>query len=317
MPLTHPQTACVFPGQGSQSVGMMSSLCAYPAVRDTFTEAASLLHYDLWKLVQEGPVETLNQTEYTQPALLAAGVAVWRVFVERIPNMPAFLAGHSLGEYTALICAGSLDFVDAVRLVQKRGQLMQAAVPVGAGAMAAILGSDEATLKEICGEAAKETGQVVDLANLNCPGQTIIAGALPAVERAMVLAKQNGAKRVLLLPVSVPAHTTLMREASQLLQSSLDAIDIKRPSIPVLNNVDADFYWDPESIKSGLVRQLYSPVRWSDLISVLFSKCSVQLFLECGPGSVLTGLGRRIAPNAKHHALNSPQSLEEAWKAYG
>lgn len=303
-------TACLFPGQGSQSVGMMSAFRNHPLVESTFLQAAHALQYDLWKLIEEGPEETLNQTEYTQPALLAASVAMWRILVERTHEPPHFLAGHSLGEYTALVCADSIEFEDALKTVQKRGQLMQAAVPPGVGGMAALLGLPENKLEYVCREVAIRLGELVQPANFNCPGQVVISGTRRAVELAMTVAQEQGAKRVIALPVSVPAHCALMQPASLQLKQVLESINIRPPTIPVLNHVNVAFYRECEDIIHGLVCQLYSPVRWAEVVSTLFSKHGVTLFLECGPGSVLTGLGKRIAPAAQHLALKNREIYE-------
>lgn len=304
------RTACLFPGQGSQSIGMMSLFRNHPLVENTFTEASGVLQYDLWGLIERGPEETLNKTEYTQPALLASGVAMWRILEERAQELPQFLAGHSLGEYTALVCAGAIDFENALKIVQKRGQLMQAAIPPGTGSMAAVLGLPEDILEAICREATTKTETLVQIANLNCPGQVVISGIRMAVQLAMTLAKEAGAKKVLELPVSVPAHSALMQPTSMQLRPVLESVEIRPPVIPVLNHVDIAFYKDREDIIQGLVRQLYSKVRWAEVVSTLFLKYEVTLFLECGPGSVLTGLGKRIAPAVQHLALRSLDTYE-------
>lgn len=303
--------AVVFPGQGSQFVGMMRSFGAYPIVKSTFAQARDTLHYDLWQLVETGPEEKLNQTEYTQPALLTASLAIWRVFLGNASRLPDFLAGHSLGEYTALVCAGSIDFEDALKLVEKRGQLMRQAVPDGIGAMAVILGLDETKLQEICIQASKEGMELVEPANYNSPTQVVIAGVRPAVERAMALAKQKGAKRVFLLPMSVPSHCALMHQAGQLLKDYLNTLIIQKPTIPILNNVDVGFYQENGDIKDGLVRQLYLPVRWKEVISTLFLKQGVKRFLECGSRNILTGLGKQIAPLATHISLGNPNAYKQ------
>jgi len=249
----------VFPGQGSQSVGMLSALAeAYPAVQQTFSEASDVLGYDLWQLVQNGPAEELNQTAKTQPAMLAAGVAVWRVWQAEGGKLPAMMAGHSLGEYTALVCAGALDFSDAVSLVADRGRFMQEAVPAGSGAMAAVLGLEDDQVRSVCREAAQ--GEVVEAVNFNSPGQVVIAGAKAAVDRACELAKAAGAKRALPLPVSVPSHCALMKPAAERLSGRLEGITLATPAIPVLHNVTVEAAADAEAIRRLLAEQLYSPM---------------------------------------------------------
>src|SRR5690606_7356678 len=253
--------AIVFPGQGSQSVGMLQELAAaFPSVRQTFAEASEALGYDLWNLVQNGPAEELNRTDITQPAMLAAGVAVWRVWQEQGGPVPAVMAGHSLGEYTALVCAGALEFAPAVRLVAERGRFMQEAVPAGEGAMAAVLGLDDDTVRSACARAAGE--EVVEAVNLNAPGQVVIAGHKAAVERALEELKAAGARRAVPLPVSVPSHCALMRPAADKLADYLQQVEIKPARIPVLHNVDVQMSSDPVAIRERLVQQLYSPVHW-------------------------------------------------------
>ena len=282
----------VFPGQGSQSVGMLSGLAEqYPDIPATFAEAAGILGYDLWHLVQNGPAERLDDTVVTQPAMLAAGVATWRVWLTAGGACPAHMAGHSLGEYTALVCAGSMSFPDAVQLVRRRAELMQAAVPAGQGAMAAILGLDDDAVKEACRSAAE--GRVVSAVNFNSPGQVVIAGDRSAVERAAERAKAAGAKRAMLLNVSVPSHCDLMRPAATELARYLAETPLSRPSIPVIGNADVRVYGDATQIRAGLAKQLYSPVRWTETVRDLISRGSSSL-IECGPGKVLTGLAKRI-----------------------
>jgi [acyl-carrier-protein] S-malonyltransferase len=284
--------AFVFPGQGSQTVGMLSELAQqYPEVRNTFDTAFKVMGVDLWQVIQHGPEEELNQTHITQPAMLAAGVAVWRVWCSRNGKVPGLMAGHSLGEYTALVCAGALSLDSAVRLVSERGRFMQEAVPDGQGAMAAILGLEDERVVDICTQAAQ--GAVVDAVNFNSPGQVVIAGNADAVARAIEAAKQSGAKRVLMLPVSVPSHCSLMEPAALRLKEMLQAIEIRSPAIPVINNVDVAVNDDPEAIKDALVRQLYRPVRWVEIIRNMASK-GIDTLVECGPGKVLAGLNRRI-----------------------
>ena len=306
----------VFPGQGSQSVGMLAELAiAYPLVTETYAEASAVLGYDLWRLTQQGPEQTLNQTAHTQPALLAADVAVWRVWQSRSAAVPARMAGHSLGEYSALVCAGAMSFSDAVILVAARGRYMQEAVTEGAGAMAAILGLDDEQVIAVCATAQAEmTGQVVAAVNFNSPGQVVLAGHTAAVERAMALAKQAGAKRALRLPVSVPSHCALMRPAAERLARDLAGLALRPPCIPVINNVDAAAVQDPGAIRASLTRQLYQPVRWVEIIRGMAAE-GVQVLVECGPGAVLTGLNKRIAPGLSCMAMSDPAGLELALTA--
>jgi len=285
--------AFVFPGQGSQSVGMLADVAEqFPQVKATFDEASEVLGADLWQLVQEGPAEVLNRTDMTQPALLTASVALWRVWREQGGATPAYMSGHSLGEYSALVCAGALDFKDAVRLVNKRGLFMQAAVPAGEGAMAAIIGLDDAAIESACEQAAQ--GEVVSAVNYNSPGQVVIAGQTEAVNRAMALCKEAGAKRALPLPVSVPSHCALMKPAAEQLAAELESITIGTPAISVLQNVTAQVTTDPEAIKANLVQQLYRPVLWVDCVNNMAGK-GIERMLECGPGKVLSGLNKRIS----------------------
>lgn len=302
--------AFVFPGQGSQSVGMLSELAAaYPVVQQTFQEASEVLGYDLWKLVTEGPAEELNQTHITQPALLAAGIAVWRVWQEKGGAQPEVMAGHSLGEYTALVAAGALSFADGIALVAERGRYMQEAVPAGAGAMAAILGLEDAKVIDICAQAAE--GEVVSAVNFNSPGQVVIAGQAAAVDRAMALAKEAGAKRALPLAVSAPSHCALMKPAAERLAEKLASIEISSPRIPVINNADVAMPTDAESIRSALVRQLYSPVRWVESVEKMAAD-GVERLVECGPGKVLVGLNKRIVKTMGATAIFDTASLEAA-----
>lgn len=285
--------AVVFPGQGSQNVGMLADIAAiHPEVHETFAQASAVLPVDLWALVQKGPACELNKTIYTQPALLAASYAIWKILNKSFPMKPAFLAGHSLGEYTALVCSQSLDYQDAIKLVYARGQFMQAAVPEGTGGMAAIIGLDEQMVKEIC-EQAVVANEVLSPANFNSIGQIVIAGHKQAVERALLLAKEKGAKLAVLLPVSVPSHCELMRPAAERLQSLLDETVFQVPNIPVLGNADVTLYTNADSIKIGLTKQLYMPVQWIETIQ-FFVRMGVQTLIECGPGKVLTGLNKRI-----------------------
>lgn len=307
--------AFVFPGQGSQSVGMLGALAAAaPHVAATFAEASRVLGYDLWRLVSEGPEEALNATERTQPAMLAAGVATWRLWQHRGGALPQAVAGHSLGEFTALVCAGALEFAPAIELVRFRGEVMQAAVPAGSGAMAAILGLEDADIEAACREAAQ--GAVVEAANFNSPGQVVIAGETAAVERAIQAAKARGAKRAVLLPVSVPSHSSLMRGAAARLKERLDQSAVRAPRIRYVSAVDASAHADPDDIRALLVRQLSSPVRWADTLRALAGADIAQV-IECGPGKVLTGLNRRIErrDTLSYLALEDPASIDAALAA--
>jgi len=304
--------AFVFPGQGSQAVGMLSAFAAIePTVLETFAEASDVLGYDLWELCQSGPDEVLRQTENTQPAMLTAGVATWRIWQRHGGARPAFTAGHSLGEYTALVCAGSLAFRAAVDIVRYRGQVMQHAVPLGSGAMAAILGLDDAAVEAVCDEAAD--GEVVVAANYNAPGQVVIAGHTSAVDRAIERARGRGAKRALRLPVSAPSHSPLMRPAAEQLLERLRQIEIRKPQEVEVYAVDLGRHTDPQRIAEALVEQLYKPVRWVDTVRDMIAR-GAQVFVECGPGKVLTGLNRRIERNKDIAtvAIEDPASLEQA-----
>ncbi|MGR5529759.1 ACP S-malonyltransferase [Vibrio alfacsensis] len=302
--------AIVFPGQGSQAVGMLADLGEqYDVVKQTFAEASDALGYDLWALVQNGPAEDLNQTFRTQPALLASSVAIWRVWQELGLEHPTNLAGHSLGEYSALVCAGVIDFKEAIKLVELRGQLMQEAVPAGTGAMYVIIGLDDEAIAKACEEAAQ--GEVVSPVNFNSPGQVVIAGSKDAVERAGALCKEAGAKRALPLPVSVPSHCALMKPAAEKLAVALESIEFNAPQLPVINNVDVAAETDPAKIKDALVRQLHSPVRWTESVQ-LMSEQGVENLLEFGPGKVLTGLTKRIVKTLSAAAVNDVASLEAA-----
>jgi [acyl-carrier-protein] S-malonyltransferase len=307
------KTGFVFPGQGSQSVGMMQGLADRAEVRRTFDEASAALDQDLWQLVSAGPADTLNQTTHTQPAMLAADIATWRVWRAAGGELPLVMAGHSLGEYAALVAAGALDFADAIRLVRYRADAMQHAVPEGVGAMAAILGLDDDGVRAACSEAAQ--GEIVEAVNLNSPGQVVIAGNKAAVERAMVLAKEKGAKRALPLAVSVPSHSTLMQPAAERLLDYLHSVEIARPTVPVLHNTDVASHTDAASIRRALARQLHTPVRWVETVGALKACGAVQL-LECGPGKVLTGLAKRIDETLPTLALVDDASLLTALSFY-
>ena len=304
--------AFVFPGQGSQSVGMLKDLAAeFTEVEATFKQASDALGYDLWDVVQNGPAEKLNQTDVTQPAMLSAGVAVWRIWQAKGGAQPVMMAGHSLGEYTALVCAGALDFSDAVKLVAERGRLMQEAVPAGEGAMAAILGLDDDAVIQVCEDAAE--GEVLSAVNFNSPGQVVIAGQKTAVERALGVAKEKGAKRALLLPVSVPSHCALMKPAAQKLEQILADIELREPAIPVLNNVDVQAQSGAAEIRAALVKQLHSPVRWVETIRKMAAD-GVDSLIECGPGKVLAGLNKRIERGMTAQAVYDSDSLNSALK---
>ncbi|MGX9308522.1 ACP S-malonyltransferase [Pantoea ananatis] len=304
------QFAFVFPGQGSQTVGMLADLAAaYPAVEETFREASDVLGYDLWQLVSQGPTEELNKTWQTQPALLAASVAIYRVWQQQGGQQPALMAGHSLGEYSALVCAGVLNFADAIKLVELRGKLMQEAVPEGTGAMQAIIGLDDAAIAKACEESAQ--GEVVSPVNFNSPGQVVIAGNKEAVERAGAACKAAGAKRALPLPVSVPSHCALMKPAADKLALTLETITFNAPAVPVINNVDVKAETDAHAIRHALIRQLYSPVRWTESVEAMAAQGVTQL-IEMGPGKVLTGLAKRIVDGLSAAAVNDTASLTAA-----
>jgi [acyl-carrier-protein] S-malonyltransferase len=310
MMTTNPQLACVFPGQGSQALGMLAELAAqHPGIRATFSEASDGAGIDLWALAQDGPAAELDRTENTQPALLAAGVAVWRAWLEAGGPRPAFLAGHSLGEYAALVCAGALTLHDAAGLVAERGRLMQAAVPSGAGAMAAVLGGEPAQIEQVCAEVAGD--QVVAPANFNAPGQIVIAGHAAAVDRALARLADLGVRKAIRLAVSVPSHCALMRDAATQLERRLDSMTWSTPTIPVIRNVDATASTDVADARAALARQLYEPVRWSDCVAAL-AAAGVTCVLECGPGKVLTGLARRIDRTLDARPLGMPEEFAAA-----
>jgi [acyl-carrier-protein] S-malonyltransferase len=307
--MTNSQCAIVFPGQGSQSVGMLADAAAnFPEIAATFAEASEVLGYDLQNLVFAGPAEELNQTVHTQPALLAASYAVWRILSTRGALKPAVLAGHSLGEYTALVCAKSLGFQDAIKLVAARGQFMQEAVVAGTGAMAAIIGLEDEVVAQIC-ESARNHNEILSPANYNSVGQVVIAGDEAAVNRAIPMAKEKGAKMAVLIPVSVPSHCALMKPAAERLATLLATLPIQTPEIPVINNVDVSVYQDAASIRDGLVRQLFLPVRWVEIIQA-FIKMHVTQIIECGPGKVLTGLNKRIDKTLQLQSICDLTSIE-------
>ena len=305
--------AFVFPGQGSQSIGMLKDLAeAESVVEQTFKHASDALGYDLWNIIQEGPQEKLNSTDITQPALLSAGVACWKVWQQKTDVQPAVFAGHSLGEYTALVCAGVLDFADAVKLVEVRGQYMQQAVPEGQGGMAAILGLEDAKVLEACEQAAE--GDVLQAVNFNSPGQVVVAGSKAAIERIVEVAKEMGAKRALPLPVSVPSHCDLMKPAADKLADKLQSVTFNQASIPVINNVDVAVETDADKIRDALVRQLYNPVRWVETIQKMAADGVTEL-VECGPGRVLVGLNKRIDKGMSAAAVYDPTSFEKVLSA--
>ena len=308
--MTSTQLAFVFPGQGSQSVGMLADLAsADPVVQATFAEASEGAGVDLWRLSQEGPDTELNTTEFTQPALLAAGIAVWRLWQARGGAMPAQLAGHSLGEYTALVAAGALPLADAARLVRLRGQLMQAAAPAGTGAMAAVLGADDALVLEVC--EASSGREVVVPANFNSPGQIVIGGHADAVDRALTALAERGVRKAVKLAVSVPSHTPLMREAANRLAEAMNGLAWSAPQLPIVQNVDAEVRTDIASIRDALVRQLYLPVQWTQCVETLVARGATRI-AECGPGKVLAGLVKRIDKSVDARALGTPSDLDAA-----
>ncbi|MWV18461.1 ACP S-malonyltransferase [Pseudomonas sp. L-22-4S-12] len=299
--------AFVFPGQGSQSLGMLAEIGAQqPLIRETFAEAADALGYDLWALSQQGPEERLNETDKTQPAILAASIALWRLWLAEGGARPAFVAGHSLGEYSALVAAGAIEFRDAVKLVELRGQLMQQAVPAGQGGMAAILGLEDADVLAACAEAAQ--GEVVSAVNFNAPGQVVIAGGAAAVERAIEACKARGAKRAMPLPVSVPSHCALMRPAAEKFADAVAALAWQAPQIALVQNVSAAVPADLETLKRDLLAQLYSPVRWVETV-VLLAERGVTDLVECGPGKVLAGLNKRCVKGINTHNLETPDAF--------
>ncbi|MBB5015239.1 ACP S-malonyltransferase [Rehaibacterium terrae] len=308
--MTQPNLAFVFPGQGSQSPGMLAELAAlHPQVRDTFAEASEGAGVDLWELSQPGHEDRLNQTEFTQPALLAAGIAVWRLWQAHGGPMPSRLAGHSLGEYTALVAAGSLSLADGARLVRERGRLMQAAVPAGVGAMAAVLGAEDEVVAEVCTQVSGE--EVVVPANYNSPGQIVIGGHAGAVDRAIAALAERGVRKAVRLAVSVPSHTPLMREAANRLGEVMAGLRWSAPALPVVQNVDAETRDSVVAIRDALQRQLYLPVRWTECVQALVAGGATRM-AECGPGKVLTGLAKRIDKSLDARALGLPADFDAA-----
>ena len=301
--------ACVFPGQGSQTVGMLADLAeVYPEVEQTFAVASQALGYDLWALVQNDPDKNLNQTHITQPALLAASVAIWNIMKAKGSPVPEFLAGHSLGEYSALVCAGVMDFSDAIKLVEARGKFMQQAVPAGEGAMYAIIGLDDDKIEQSCAAVQEEIGEVVSAVNYNSPGQVVIAGTTNAAGKAAEMCKEQGAKRALPLAVSAPSHCALMKPAAEKLAEILESVTFSEPEIPVVNNVDVTTVSSAQDIKDALVRQLYCPVRWTETVQFL-AKQGITNLQEVGPGKVLTGLAKRIDKSLAAEAVNTPEAF--------
>jgi [acyl-carrier-protein] S-malonyltransferase len=308
--VTDPQLAFVFPGQGSQSLGMLVDLAdAHPVIRESFAEASEGAGVDLWALSQDGPEDMLNRTEFTQPALLAAGVAVWRAWQAQGGAQPAVLAGHSLGEYAALVAAGALSLADGARLVRTRGQLMQDAAPAGSGAMAAVLGAEDALVEEVCRAASGEG--VVVAANYNSPGQIVIGGDAAAVDRALSVLAERGVRKAVKLAVSVPSHTPLMREAANRLSEAMAALDWREPALPVVQNVDAEVHSGVQAIRDALARQLYLPVQWTGCVRALAARGTTRV-AECGPGKVLAGLAKRIDKSLDARALAQPSDFDAA-----
>ncbi|WP_372797312.1 ACP S-malonyltransferase [Litorivivens sp.] len=305
--------AFVFPGQGSQKVGMLAEIAeSEPVVKQTFQEASDALGYDMWAMVQSGEQETLNLTENTQPVLLTASVAMWRVWQARSGAQPSYMAGHSLGEFSALVCAGSLSFADGVKLVRARGQFMQTAVPVGEGSMAAVLGLDDQAILDICAQCA-DAG-VVEAVNFNAPGQVVIAGKVAAVDKAIEALKEAGAKRAMPLPVSAPFHTSLMQPAAEKLSEAINAIQWQSPAVPVVHNVHAKIESSEAAIRELLVKQLYSPVKWVDCVQTMVD-AGVETTVECGPGKVLSGLNKRIHKPLNCLNIEDSASVDKAMEA--
>ena len=312
--MTQSHLAFVFPGQGSQKIGMLADLSSqYSLVAETFSEASSALGYDLWDLVQNGSQDDINLTERTQPLLLAASVAIWRVWQHKGGAQPVLMAGQSLGEWSALVCAGVVAFGDAIKLVQQRGKFMQEAVPAGQGAMAAIIGLDDASIIDACKQA--EQGEVVAAVNFNSPGQVVIAGAAGAVERASALCKEAGAKRALPLPVSAPFHTSLMRPAAEKLAAQIYNTSFSTPDIPVVHNVTAEPESNPEKIKALMIEQIFSAVRWVDCVNTLSAR-GIATTIECGPGKVLSGLNKRINKDLNTLSIETPEELLGALETF-
>jgi [acyl-carrier-protein] S-malonyltransferase len=305
--------AFIFPGQGSQSVGMMKSFAHLPSVQDTFSEASEAIGQDLWKLAEEGPADELNLTVNTQPVMLTAGVALFRAWGAESGNSPDVAAGHSLGEYSALVAAGALEFSEAVSLVRFRAQAMQEAAPAGVGAMAAILGLDDEVVREACDEAS-ENEDIAEAANFNSPAQVVIAGSAIAVERAIEIAKGKGAKRAIMLPMSVPSHCGLMRPAAERMRERLKTVNVRPPNIPVLHNADVCSAVSPDAVRDALVRQLYRPVRWVETIRAMITGGTTHI-VECGPGKVLAGLNKRIAPETQSFSFGDEPAFRAALAA--
>lgn len=312
--VSNPQLAFVFPGQGSQSIGMLAELAElHPLVREAFVEASDGAGADLWALSQAGPEEMLNRTEYTQPALLAAGVALWRLWQQQGGAQPSVLAGHSLGEYSALVAAGALTLKDGAHLVRLRGQLMQAAAPAGTGAMAAVLGTEDALVQEVCREVSR--AEVVVTANYNSPGQIVIGGHAAAVDRALALLAERGVRKTVKLAVSVPSHTPLMREAANRLSEAMAGMRWHEPALPVVQNVDAEVHDSVQAIRDALVRQLYLPVQWTGCVQALAAR-GVNRIAECGPGKVLAGLVKRIDKSIDARSIGTPGDFETAFEEW-
>ncbi|WP_444928107.1 ACP S-malonyltransferase [Microbulbifer sp. TRSA002] len=311
--MTNAALAFVFPGQGSQKIGMLSEIAQEaPEIQATFAEASNVLGYDLWDLCQNGEQEAINLTQRTQPLLLTSSVALYRMWRSRGGAQPAFMAGHSLGEWSALVCSGVLAFKDAVHLVRERGRLMQEAVPVGEGAMAAIIGLDDAAVEEAC--AASAESEIVAAVNYNSPGQIVIAGSSAAVQRAIEACKAAGAKKAMSLPVSAPFHTELMRPAAEKLTPQIEATEFNAPEIPIVHNVHAELEADPEKIKTLMIEQVYRPVRWTACAQKIIGS-GVEQMVECGPGKVLSGLIKRVDRSVSCHAIDSPSNFNEALRA--
>ncbi|WP_445358529.1 ACP S-malonyltransferase [Microbulbifer sp. ANSA005] len=311
--MTNAALAFVFPGQGSQKIGMLSEIAQEaPEIQATFAEASNVLGYDLWDLCQNGEQEAINLTQRTQPLLLTSSVALYRMWRSRGGAQPAFMAGHSLGEWSALVCSGVLAFKDAVHLVRERGRLMQEAVPVGEGAMAAIIGLDDAAVEEACAASAED--EIVAAVNYNSPGQIVIAGSSAAVQRAIEACKAAGSKKAMPLPVSAPFHTELMRPAAEKLTPQIEATEFNAPEIPIVHNVHAELESDPEKIKTLMIEQIYRPVRWTACAQKIIGS-GVEQMVECGPGKVLSGLIKRVDRSVSCHAIDSPSNFNEALRA--